>query len=93
MPFQLLMVQFSDTNYIHDIVQPSLSISKTLKINLFIYWLHWVFVAAHRLSLVAASGGGATLHCGAWASHCSGFSCCGAWALGMQASVVVAHRL
>ena len=22
---------------------------------------------------------GATLHCGAWASHCDGFSCCGHW--------------
>ena len=36
---------------------------------------------------------GATLRCGAWASHCGGFSCCGAWALGAQASVVVAHGL
>ena len=31
----------------------------------------------------------ATLHCGAQASHCSGFSCCRAWSLGAQASVVV----
>ena len=38
-----------------------------LKFYLFIYfWLCWIFVAAHRLSLVAASG--ATLHCGARAS-------------------------
>ena len=29
------------------------------------------------------------LHCGAWVSHCSGFSCCGARALGMWASVFV----
>ena len=36
---------------------------------------------------------GATLHCGAWASHCGGFSCCGAWALGTRASVVVARGL
>ena len=36
---------------------------------------------------------GATLRCSAWASHCSGFSCCGAWALGAQASVVVARGL
>ena len=36
---------------------------------------------------------GATLRCGLWASHCSGFSCCRAWALGTQASVVVAHGL
>ena len=33
------------------------------------------------------------LHCGAWASHSGGFSCCGAWALGARASVVVAHGL
>ena len=50
-----------------------------LCIYLFIYfWLHWVFVAAHRLSVVVAS---------------RGFSCCGARALGAQASVVVARRL
>ena len=52
------------------------------KINLFIYllyfWLHGVFVAAHGLSLVVASGG---------------FPCCGAWALGARASVVVARGL
>ena len=47
------------------------------------FWPHWVFVAARRLSLVAARG----------ASHCGGFSCCGAPALGMRASVVVACGL
>ena len=31
--------------------------------------------------------------CGAPASHCSGFSCCGAWALGVWASIVAAHGL
>ena len=36
---------------------------------------------------------GATLRCGARASHCGGFSCCGARALGVQASVVVALGL
>ena len=36
---------------------------------------------------------GATFRCGARASHCSGFSCCGARALGTWASVVVARRL
>ena len=45
----------------------------------------------HRLSLVAARG--ATLCCGAQASHCGGFSCCGARALGTRASVVVARSL
>ena len=35
-----------------------------LKINYFIYfWLRWVFVAAHGLSLVAASGGHSLLWC------------------------------
>ena len=29
----------------------------------------------------------------AWASHCGGFSCCGARALGVQASVVAACGL
>ena len=29
--------------------------------------------------------------CDAWASHCSGFSCCRAWALGTWVSVVAAH--
>ena len=36
---------------------------------------------------------GATLCCGAWASHCGGFSCRGARALGAQASVVMACGL
>ena len=36
---------------------------------------------------------GAALRCGAWASHCGGFPCCGARALGAWASVVVAHGL
>ena len=42
---------------------------------LFIYylWLRWVFVVAHGHSLVVESGG-ATLRCGARASHCGGFS-------------------
>ena len=61
--------------------------------NKFIYyfWLRGVFVAAHGLSLVVASGGYSSS--GAWASHCSGFSCCRARALGTRASVVVAHGL
>ena len=65
--------------------------------NLFIYLfifdcIDWVFVVARGLSLVAASGV-ATLRCGARASHCGGFSCCGARALGARASVVVARGL
>ena len=33
------------------------------------------------------------LHCGAWASHCGGFSCCGAQSLGHSGFGVTAHRL
>ena len=55
----------------------------------FIYfWLHWVFIAAHGLSLVVVSRDYYLLWC--VASYCSGFSCCGTWALGAWASVVVA---
>ena len=64
--------------------------------NKFIYLFIYACVGSSllhtRLSLVGGRWG-ATLHCGAWASHCSGFSCCGARVLGTWASVVVAHRL
>ena len=59
--------------------------------NIIYFWLRWVFVAAHGLSLVGRAG--ATLYCSARASHCGGFSCCGAQALGAWASVVVARGL
>ena len=62
-----------------------------LFIYLFIFWLSWVFVAVRGLSLGARAG--ATLHCGVRASHCGGFFCCRARALGARASVVAARRL
>ena len=40
------------------------------------FWLRWISVALCGFSLVVASR--VTLHCGGWASHCCGFSCCGA---------------
>ena len=61
-------------------------------INLFIYfWLCWVFLAAHGLSLVAASGGYSSLWCAGFSwrwllllwstgSRCADFSSCGTWA-------------
>ena len=49
----------------------------TLTIPLFIYlWLHWVFTAACRFSLVVASNSYSLVACGAQTSHCSGFSYC-----------------
>ena len=53
-------------------------------INLFIY----LFLAA--LGLHCSERG---LLCSAQVSHCGGFSCWAAWALGARASVVVAGRL
>ena len=47
--------------------------------------LRAVFLELHQV--------GATLCCGARASHCGDFSCCGAQALGTWASVVVARGL
>ena len=64
---------------------------------LFIYFIY-LFLAVLGLCCCARAfsswrWAGATLHCGVQTSHCSGFSCCGAWALGARASVVVAHML
>ena len=61
-----------------------------LKIYLFICFLA---VLGLRCCTWAFSRAGATLPCGAQASHCCGFSCHGAQALGSQASVVVARGL
>lgn len=44
------------------------------------FWLHQVFVALCRLSLIEVSGGYPS--CSVPPSHCGGFSCCRAQALG-----------
>ena len=80
-------------------------------IYLFIYlltyfWLRWVFVAAHRLSLVAVSGGYSSLQCAGFSlrwllllwsmgSRHAGFSSCGTWAqqLWLASSRVQAQQL
>ena len=49
------------------------------------FWLCWVLVAMHRLSLAMA---GATPCCSVQGPQCRGFSCCGA-----RAPVVVARGL
>ena len=67
--------------YIHVSVIVLIILKNYLFIYLFMATL--VFVAARRLSPVAPSG--ATLCCGARASYCSSFSCCGAQAVGAQA--------
>ena len=45
------------------------------------FWLHWVFLAVHRL-FTSCGEQGLLSSCGARASHCSGFSSGGARALG-----------
>ena len=58
---------------------------------IYLFWLCWVFVATHRLSLVAASGGYSSLRCAGFSlrwllllwsmgSRHVGFSSCGSWA-------------
>ena len=71
-----------------------------LFVCLFVYlWPRWVFVAAHRLSLVAASGGYSLLRCAGFSlwwllllrstgSRRVGFSSCGTWARGSSGSRV-----
>ena len=61
--------------------------------NAFFFWLHWVFVAACRLSLAAVSGGYSLLQYVSFPSWCLLFSCFRARALGTQASVTVACGL
>ena len=63
-------------------------------INLFIYLFIFGCVGSSLLhaGFLQLRRAGATLCCGARASHCSGFSC-GAQALGTRASVVVARGL
>ena len=59
-----------------------------LFLKLIYFWLHWVFVAGHGLSLVVVSGGYSSLHCAGFSlqwlfmwrstgSSCAGFNSCG----------------
>ena len=59
-------------------------------INLF-FKIYLLLAASGLRCCARAFSRGATLRCGVRASHCGGFSCCGAWALGAWASVVVVH--
>ena len=57
----------------------------------FFLWLCWVFVADQAFSSCFKQG--LLSSCSAWASHCSGSSCCREWILGARASIVVARGL
>ena len=69
------------------------SITLSLVFFYFIYyfWLLWLFFLLLHTGFLYLLQAGSTLCCGVRASHCGGFSCCGPRALGMWASVVVAH--
>ena len=76
-----------------------------LCIYVFIYlWLHWVFVAVHQLSLVAAGRDYSSLQCVGFSlqwllllwsrgSRCMGFSSCGVCGLSSCGSQALEHRL
>ena len=82
-PFRLLDSTF---------IQVSLFFNFLKEIYLFVF-----IIACVESSLLHAGflfvAVGLLLFCGVQASHCGGFSCCGAWALGTQSSVVVARGL
>ena len=62
-----------------------------MTVFLFIYFrLHWVFIAAHVL--LSYSQRGLLSSCGVQASHCSGFYCSRAQALGPRSSVAAARE-
>ena len=67
------------------------SVSPSLFIYLFIFGC--VGSSLLCMSFLKLQRVGATLSCSVRTSHCGGFSCCGARALGARASVVVAHGL
>ena len=58
-------------------------------IGLYLLFIYFLSLAALGLCCCTR----AFSSCGERASHCGGFSCCGAWTLGTQASVAVAHGL
>ena len=58
---------------------------------IFILFLAALGLCCHAWAFPQLQRAGATLRCGAQASHCGGFSCCRARALGAWASVVVAR--
>ena len=62
-----------------------------MTVFLFIYfWPHWVFIAAQ--ALLSCSQWGLLSRCGGRASHCGGFSCSRAQALGPRSSVAAARE-
>ena len=70
----------------------ALPLSLSHYLLLICFWLCWVF-AAVRVFLYSYGEWGLLCICGVQASHCDGFSCCKAGAVGAPASAVVAPRI
>ena len=72
---------------------------KTITFYFILFYLFYLFIFGRVRSSLLHTGflqlrrAGSTLRCGVQASHCGGFSFCGARALGVWASVVVACGL
>ena len=88
------------TSYSFPPLPPSpLATTSLLSLDTLFFLINYLFIFGCVGSLLLRAGffqlrrAGATLRCGARASHCGGFSCCGARALGARASVVVARGL
>lgn len=62
------------------------------KIYFICFWLHGAPRCCMRAFLELQQAG-LLSSCGAQASHCSDFLCCGAWVPGAEASVAVAQGL
>ena len=77
------------------LLTPDLYLSFTFffKINLFILLSAVLGLCCCARALSSCSKRGSTPHCSVQASQCSGFSCCGALALGARASAIGARAL
>ena len=95
--YSSIMVYYRILNIVPRAIQQDPSYLFYFFIDLFIFIYLFIFGCVGssllHMGFLQLRRAGATLHCGARASHCGGFSCCGAQALGAWASVVVAHRL
>ena len=105
----MISIILSSRSFMHSSISPNLLLIPPSVLNfsycilqlllVLFFFLIYLFMFGCVGSLLLCAGFlklsrvGATLRCGAWASHCGGFSCCRAGALGAWASVVVACGL
>ena len=91
-------IKKSSRDHLHHACSSIFFFNINLFTYLFIYLFIYLFMAALGLrcctqAFSSCGERGLLFGCGSWPSHCSGFSCCRARALGVQASAVVAHGL